>query len=68
MNIEISDDFKDPKDCMVIIVIQGSDVDIDQELERILIQHRINKPKQGMKVRASSITQVITPVWDGKKY
>lgn len=68
MNIEISDDFKDPKDCMVIIVIQGSDEDIERELEKILLEHRTYKPIQGVTIGASHTTQIITPVWDGKKY
>lgn len=68
MTIELAPEFDNPKDCLVIIALMGSEDEIEKQLVKILQDHRSLKPCQGITIGNDYVTQVITPVWNGKKY
>lgn len=68
MQIELAPEFENPKDCQAIIAIQGSRKEIIKHLKYLLAAAELEKPIQGIFLHADSQTQVITPVWNGKKY
>ena len=68
MQIELAPEFDNPTDCQLIFAIQGSRKHIIQHLKYLLAAAEVDKPAQGISTSADYVTQVITPVWNGKKY
>lgn len=67
MQIEIADEFKQA-DSLLIVALSGTPQEIRTQLERLCIDMKRNKPGQGISIGADYTTQIITPVWNGKKY
>lgn len=65
------EEFDAQKDaCKVIIAITGTHAAIKRRLQEIIKQMDApyGKPVQGTTLASDDRTEVITPVWDGKKY
>lgn len=70
MLVKLDEDHKDPKQSQVIIAITGEKKAIKEMLLKITeeIDAPYGKPIQGIISKYGAIVQVITPVWEGKKY
>lgn len=68
MQINIADDFTNPTDSLAVIVLKGTPESIRKQLQYIMYDTEKQKPIQGITIGADYVTQVITPVWNGKKY
>lgn len=70
MNIQFSQEQENPKDSQLIIAISGSPEYIKERLQFLLkdCDSSYGKPTQGITCHGNGITDVITPIWKGKKY
>jgi len=68
MTIQLDPKFSDVTDSTLIIAITGSPDVIKQQLQSLIIQMELyKKPAQGVAIGADYTTQIITPVWEGRK-
>lgn len=67
MTIELDRAFDNTGNSLLIIAIEGSPESIERTMME-LARGLPEKPIQGVYIRANDTTQVITPVWNGKKY
>jgi len=60
----------DPTNCQLILAVTGTKNDIKKSLIKILKDLEENKPIQGIYINSSSssTTEIVTPIWNGKKY
>lgn len=69
MKIEIGREFLKPVENQIIIALQGDSLRLAQELHAMAYEIESGlKPTQGIRLFADVTIQVITPVWNGKKY
>lgn len=69
MNITLDSNFDHTSDSMLILAIEGTPDQIHNKLSEILFNMMHGeKPRQGIFLTSETTTQIITPVWNGKKY
>ncbi len=63
------EDHDNPKDCQLILAVTGNRKFIEKSLKEIVGRMAIgDKPTQGSFYHTAGTIDVITPVWNGKKY
>lgn len=59
-----------PTDCQLFLAITGSKQAVVETLKKLVAEceNSYGKPVQGVSINWHSTTEVITPIWEGKKY
>jgi hypothetical protein len=71
MNIEFdTPDHANPTECQLIVAITGTKRHIQEQLQRLLMEcnDSYGKPRQGIISMGSGSIQIITPIWEGKRF
>lgn len=66
MNIELAKEF-DNAETLLIVAISGTPLQILDQLYILYQEAAVRKPSQGIYMGGYYTTQIITPVWNGKK-